>query len=308
MKILVTGGAGFIGSWVCDAYISEGHQVLVVDNLSTGSEKNIPREAEFDECDIRNSAGLEKVFRRFRPEVVNHHAAQINVRNSVKDPHADAEINITGSLKVLRLCAEYGISKFIFASTGGALYGKPEILPATESTPICPLSPYGIAKLSTENYVRYYSESFGFNHVILRYANAYGERQNPEGEAGVIGIFCENILKKKPCIIFGDGEQTRDYVHVSDVTRANLLAVKSKEQGTFNIGTSVESSVNYIARILQEETMSEFAVKRGQRCQGEVRRISLDFSLAEQKLEWVPEIFLREGLIRTWKWFQQNYE
>ncbi len=306
MKILVTGGAGFIGSWVCDAYISEGYRVLIVDNLSTGSEKNIPKEAEFVECDIRDSVGLNKVFQRFRPEVVNHHAAQINVRNSVEDPYTDAEINIIGSINVLRLCSEYKISRFIFASTGGALYGEPETLPATETTRTYPLSPYGIAKLSTENYVRYHSESFGFDYVIFRYANVYGERQNPEGEAGVIGIFCKNILKEKPCIIFGDGEQTRDYVHVSDVSRANLLAVKLKEQGIFNIGTSVESSVNDIVQILQEETALEFVVKREQQRQGEVKKISLDSSLVMQKLEWIPEISLREGLIRTWKWFLQN--
>ena len=306
MRIIVTGGAGFIGSWVCEAYISEGHEVLVIDNLSTGSEGNIPPKAEFVECDVRDSEELEKAFRQFRPEVVNHHAAQINVRDSVKNPSLDAEINISGSLNVLRLCAESKTRRFIFSSTGGALYGEPEKLPADESTPSLPLSPYGISKLATENYVRYHSKNHGFGHVILRYANVYGERQNPEGEAGVIGIFCENIINGKPCLIFGDGEQTRDYVHVSDVSQANLLAASIKEEGTFNIGTSVESSVNEIGSILSEVTKTEFKIVHEKQRPGEVRRISLDCSLAAERLGWKPQIALREGLFRTWNWFSQG--
>ena len=306
MRIIVTGGAGFIGSWVCEAYISEGHEVLVIDNLSTGSESNIPPEAEFVECDVRDFAGLEKAFRRFRPEVVNHHAAQINVRDSVEDPSLDAEINIGGSINVLRLCAEHGTGKFIFSSTGGALYGEPEKLPADEKTPALPLSPYGISKLATENYVRYHSKRHGFGHVILRYANVYGERQNPEGEAGVIGIFCENIISGKSCLIFGDGEQTRDYVHVSDVSQANLLAAGLKEEGTFNIGTSVESSVNDIVRILEEVTETGFTTVHEKQRPGEVRSISLDCSLAEERLGWSARVALREGLSRTWDWFSEK--
>lgn len=303
MRIIVTGGAGFIGSWVCEAYISEGHEVLVVDNLSTGSEDNIPPEAEFVECDVRDSARLEKTFRQFHPEVVNHHAAQINVRDSVENPGFDADVNIGGSLNVLRLCAEHKTEKFIFSSTGGALYGEPEKLPADESSPALPLSPYGISKLSTENYVRYYSKSHGFGHVILRYANVYGERQNPEGEAGVIGIFCEKIISGKTCIIFGDGEQTRDYVHVSDVSRANLLAAILKQEGTFNIGTSIEISVNDIVRILGEVTKTEFTTVHEKERPGEVKRISLDCSLAAESLGWNAQITLNEGLSRTWGWF-----
>lgn len=303
MRIIVTGGAGFIGSWVSEEYISEGHEVLVVDNLSTGSENNIPPEAEFIKCDVRDFTGLEKAFRQFRPDIVNHHAAQINVRDSVEDPRFDADVNICGSLNVLKLCAEHKTEKFIFSSTGGALYGEPEKLPADESTPPLPLSPYGISKLSTENYVRYHSRNHGFGHVILRYANVYGERQNPEGEAGVIGIFCENIISGKPCLIFGDGEQTRDYVHVSDVSRANLLAASLKEEGTFNIGTSIESSVNDIAHILGDVTKTEFKIVHEKQRTGEVRRISLDCSLAAEELGWSAQVALREGLFRTWNWF-----
>ncbi len=306
MRIIVTGGAGFIGSWVCEAYISESHEVLVIDNLSTGSEDNIPPEAEFIKCDVRDPVGLEKVFRQFRPEVVNHHAAQINVRDSVENPSLDAEINISGSLNVLRLCAEHKTEKFIFSSTGGALYGEPDNLPADESTPALPLSPYGISKLATENYVRYHSKNHGFGHVILRYANVYGERQNPGGEAGVVGIFCENILSGKPCLIFGDGEQTRDYVHVSDVSQVNLLATSLKEEGTFNIGTSIESSVNHIVRILGEVTKTEFKIVHEKERPGEVRRISLDCSLAAEKLGWSAQLSLPEGLFRTWNWFSQG--
>ena len=306
MRIIVTGGAGFIGSWVCEVYISEGHEVLVIDNLFTGFESNIPPEAEFVECDVRDCTRLEKAFRQFRPEAVNHHAAQINVRDSVEYPSLDAEININGSLNVLRLCAEHKTEKFIFSSTGGALYGEPKELPADESTPSLPLSPYGISKLATENYVRYHSKNHGFGHVILRYANVYGERQNPEGEAGVIGIFCENIINEKPCLIFGDGEQTRDYVHVSDVSQANLLAASLKEEGTFNIGTSVESSVNEIASILGEVTKTEFKIVHEKQRPGEVRRISLDCSLAAERLGWRPQVALGEGLFRTWNWFLQR--
>ncbi len=308
MRIIVTGGAGFIGSWICEAYISDGHEVLVIDNLSTGSENNIPSEAEFIECDVRDCTKLEKAFRQFRPEVVNHHAAQINVRDSVENPSLDAEINISGSLNVLRLCVEHKTEKFIFSSTGGALYGEPGRLPADESTPTLPLSPYGISKLTTENYVRYHSKNHGFGHVILRYANVYGERQNPEGEAGVIGIFCENIINEKPCLIFGDGEQTRDYVHVSDVSQANLLAASLKEEGTFNIGTSVESSVNEIASILSEVTKTEFRIVHEKQRPGEVRRISLDCSLAAERLGWRPQVPLGEGLFRTWNWFLQEVD
>ena len=306
MRIIVTGGAGFIGSWVCEACISDGHEVLVIDNLSTGSETNIPPEAEFIECDIRDFTGLEKAFRRFRPEVVNHHAAQISVRDSVADPRYDADVNIGGSLNVLRLCAEHKTEKFIFSSTGGALYGEPEKLPADESVRALPPSPYGISKLSTEHYVRYHSKNHGFGHVILRYANVYGERQNPRGEAGVIGIFCENIISGKPCVIFGDGEQTRDYVHVSDVSRANLLAASLEEEGIFNIGTSIESSVNDIARILGEVTKTGFTTVHEKERPGEVRRISLDCSLAAEKLGWNVQVALREGLFRTWNWFSQK--
>lgn len=305
MKILVTGGAGFIGSWVAEAYVSEGHEVLVVDNLSTGLEKNIPPEAEFVECDIRDFTKLEKTFRQFRPQTVNHHAAQVNVRSSVENPSLDADINITGSINLLRLCAEHGTSGFIFSSTGGALYGEPEKLPADESTPTLPVSPYGIGKLAAENYVRYHSRSNGIGHIILRYANVYGQRQNPEGEAGVVAIFCENIINKKPCVIFGDGEQTRDYVHVSDVSMANLLATGLKE-GTFNIGTSVETSVNEIARILEEVTEMENITVYEKRRPGEVRRISLDTSLAREKLGWKPRTDFREGLRLTWNWFLRN--
>ena len=263
VRIILTGGAGFIGSWVCEAYISEGHEVLVIDNLSTGSEDNIPPEAEFIECDVRDCTGLEKAFRQFRPEVVNHHAAQINVRDSVEDPSFDAEVNIGGSLNVLRLCVGHKTEKFIFSSTGGALYGEPEKLPADELTPTLPLSPYGISKLATENYVRYHSKNHGFGHVILRYANVYGERQNPEGEAGVIGIFCENILSENirkspgnllaanPCLessVYSETEKNRRgrssdtcMSLTSPAFMANLLAAMwtlgLKEEGTFNIGT-----------------------------------------------------------------------
>jgi UDP-glucose 4-epimerase len=224
MKILVTGGAGFIGSHVVDAYLELGHEVVVVDNLSSGSIENLNPKAKFYKMDIRDS-DIEDLFKNEKPDIVNHHAAQMDVRKSVEDPIYDADVNIIGSLNLLQNCIRYGVKKFIFASTGGAIYGEQDYFPADEEHPTRPLSPYGVAKLTVEKYLYFYKEVHGLNYVVLRYANIYGPRQNPHGEAGVVAIFTSKMLKGEQPVINGDGFQTRDYTFVGDVVRANVLAL-----------------------------------------------------------------------------------
>ena len=305
MRILLTGGAGFIGSWVADYYLNDGHEILIIDNLSTGLKENIPTNAQFLEGDIRDTAFLEKIFNEFSPEIVNHHAAQIDVRVSVDDPILDASINILGTLNILEQARKTGVKKIIFASTGGAIYGEPTVLPADESTNQEPLSAYGTSKLCVENYLDYYKKIYGLNYTALRYSNVYGQRQNPHGEAGVIAIFCNNILVGSSCKIFGTGEQTRDYVHCEDVAKANLLSLTSND-GIYNIGTSVETSVNAIIENLKLISKSDFEVEYLPKRLGEVERISLDNSLAGNELNWSPQINFSEGLKKTWDWFNKD--
>ncbi|HQU74710.1 MAG TPA: NAD-dependent epimerase/dehydratase family protein, partial [Calditrichia bacterium] len=238
MKILITGGAGFIASNVADRYIELGHEVVIVDNLVTGQRENIPEKATFYEMDICDPE-LAAVFEKEKPEVVNHHAAQLDVRKSVADPIYDANINVLGSLNILQNCAKFGTRKFIFASTGGAIYGEQDYFPADEHHPNQPLSPYGITKLATEKYLYFFNDSYGLTYTILRYANVYGPRQNPHGEAGVVAIFARRMLKGEQPMINGSGEQTRDYVFVGDVVKANELALTGGDNTIFNIGTGI---------------------------------------------------------------------
>ncbi len=305
MKVLITGGAGFIGSYVADAFIREGHRVLILDNLSTGVEENIPKEADFIKCDIRKRMVLENVFSDFKPDIVNHHAAQINVRQSVEDPVFDAETNIIGTLNLLELSVKHGIKRFIFASTGGAIYGEPEKLPADETTPPMPISPYGASKYAVESYLGYYRAVYGLDYVALRYSNVYGPRQNPHGEAGVVAIFCTRIISGKPCLIFGDGNQTRDYVFAEDVARANILAINAPV-GRYNIGTEIETSVNELVVVLRRAVGREFDVEYAPSRPGEVQRISLDIGLARRVLGWSPDVSLEDGISRTWQWFSKR--
>ncbi len=305
MKILITGGAGFIGSYVANAFISEGHKVLIVDNLSTGLEENIPREADFVKCDIRERTLLERALSDFKPDMVNHHAAQINVRQSVEDPAFDAEVNIIGTLNLLELSIRHRIKRFIFASTGGAIYGEPERLPADETTPPMPISPYGASKYAVESYLGYYRAVYGLEYVALRYSNVYGPRQNPHGEAGVVAIFCSRIMSGKPCVIFGDGSQTRDYVFVEDVARANILGIKA-QVGKYNIGTEIETSVNELVMVMQMVSERNFDVEYAPPRPGEVQRISLDTNLAKRVLGWSPKVNLEDGIRQTWMWFSKR--
>lgn len=301
MKILVTGGAGFIGSHIVDAYIKLGHRVVIIDDLSTGDINNVNPDATFIKLDIK-SPELEQVFRKFGFDVVNHHAAQINVRRSLDDPLFDAEVNIIGSLNILNLLAKHKIKRFIFASSGGAIYGEPDRYPITEDFSTEPFSPYGVAKLTVENYIKVFSKLYNFNYVILRYSNVYGPRQISKSEAGVISIFINQILENKECFVNGDGEQTRDYVYVGDVVKANVLALNAQSD-FFNIGTGVETSVNKLLDVLSQILNREIPHSHRAPIPGEVLKNVLNFSKAKNFLGWIPEIPLSKGIELTYQYF-----
>lgn len=302
-RILVTGGAGFIGSHVAEALIEASHTVAVLDNLSSGKRENVPEAARFYHVDITDKEGLEKVFSEFKPEIVNHHAAQISVNRSVREPCFDAEQNILGTINLLEVSARHGVKRFIFASTGGALYGDAEIIPSNEDTPVIPLAPYGIAKASAEHYVRFFSAE-RIEPVILRYANVYGPRQDPYGEAGVVAIFSLKALSGEGCVIYGTGDQTRDFVYVKDVARANLAAVDGKP-GTYNIGTGIETSIN---KLFSEFKRLEGSLKVSHDAAraGEVFRSVLDANRARSALGWQPQVSLSHGIRETYTWFKQR--
>ena len=305
MKILLTGGAGFIGSTIADAYVEAGHEVLVIDDLSSGKKENVPSAARFVLCDINSDTAAEAI-RTFRPEVVSHHAAQVNVRASVADPKFDAEVNILGSIRLLEACRQNGVRKFLFASSGGAGYGEQETFPADESHPIRPVSPYGAAKISAELYMNFYRVQYGLDYTALRYSNVYGPRQDPHGEAGVVAIFCERLLKGQTAIVNGDGQQTRDYVYVGDVVRANIAALERGGGRSINIGTGVETDVNTIFRTLRDLAGSSQEEIHGPPMQGEQRRSSLENLLALEELGWYPETSLEEGLAQTLSFFLEK--
>ena len=304
MKIVVTGGAGFIGSHLVDRLIQEGHEVVVVDNLSSGKRRNVNRAAEFYKMDIQSSR-LEQVFRRERPSLVIHLAAQMNVRRSVEDPVFDAQVNILGMLNVLEQAVRHGTRKALFASSGGAIYGEQETYPAPESHPTQPLSPYGISKLTGEQYLSYYQRISGIQCVSLRYANVYGPRQDAEGEAGVVAIFTQKMLNGEQAIINGNGRQTRDFVFVEDVVEANLAVMGKEVQGTYNVGTGRETTVNDLFQMLTELTESGLKSVHGPAKKGEQARSVIDASKLRQELGWEPRVTLQEGLKRTVEYFRQ---
>jgi UDP-glucose 4-epimerase len=306
MKILVTGGAGFIGSQVADRYIAMGHRVIVIDNLVTGKKENLNPRAQFYQMDIRD-AGVEEVFARERPEVVNHHAAQIDVRKSVMDPLFDAGTNVLGMLNLLEKAVKHGVCRFIFASSGGAIYGdQPEGgKPASEDDPLRPISPYGVAKATGELYLHYYQVVHGLDCVALRYGNVYGPRQDPFGEAGVVAIFTEKLLAAEQPLINGDGLQTRDYVYVGDVVEANVQALNRKVTGSFNIGTGVEKNVNELFWSLVKITGKSVKEVHGPAKPGEQRRSVLNCSQAHASLGWEPRVTFEEGLRKTVEYFKE---
>lgn len=305
MKILVTGGAGFIGSHLADALIARGHKVAIIDNLVTGLRENINPQATFYEADIR-SRGIAKIFERERFDVVFHQAAQMDVRRSVADPRYDAEVNILGTLNLLQNCEKTGVKALIFASTGGAVYGEQNAFPADEEHQCWPASPYGVTKMTCERYIYFFGITYGLKYVLLRYANVYGPRQNPHGEAGVVAIFCQRMLRGDQAIINGDGKQTRDYVYVSDVVDANLLALDYAHNDYFNIGTGVETDVNAVFARLNEALGAGCKEVHGPAKPGEQRRSVLECTKAKKLLGWQPKVSITEGSQMTAAWFRKH--
>ena len=306
MKILVTGGAGFIGSHVVDLLIKNGHEVVVVDDLSTGRRSNLNPAATFYQVDIR-SPQLAEIFGKEQPQVIDHHAAQMDVRRSVEDPLFDADINVLGSIKLIELARKHNIERFIYISTGGAVYGEPEYLPCDEAHPINPICPYGASKHTVEHYLYMYQELYDLNYVVLRYPNVYGPRQDPHGEAGVVAIFTGQMLDGDQIVINGDGEQERDFVYVGDCARANLLALTTENSNTiFNLGYGKGTTINEIYTNLKNITGYELSAIHGPAKVGETRRIFLEASKAEKELDWKPTVGLETGLSETVEYFRQT--
>jgi UDP-glucose 4-epimerase len=302
MRVLLTGGAGFIGSHVADHLLARGHEVAIVDDLSSGKRDNVPEGARFYELDIRT--GCAEVFRDFEPEALCHQAAQMDVRRSVREPDFDASVNVLGTIRLLENCIDTEVRKVVFASTGGAVYGEQREYPATEEHPQYPISPYGVSKLAGERYMHYYHVQYGLPYMALRYANVYGPRQDPHGEAGVVAIFCGNLAAGTASTINGSGEQTRDYVYVEDVARANVLALESgAPPGAYNIGTGVETSVNGLYELLANVSGKDLLPEYGPAKPGEQLRSCVDPSKSEELLKWRPEIGLKGGLEETLRFF-----
>jgi UDP-glucose 4-epimerase len=305
VRILVTGGAGFIGSHVVDRFVALGHDVQVFDDLSTGRREFVNERATLVVGDLTDAAALERCVAGFRPEVVDHHAAQIDVRRSVSDPIYDALTNIIGGLALLQCCTRHGVRKFIYASTGGALYGEGRTLPATEDHPVNPESPYGVSKHTLEHYLYLWKLLHGLDYTVLRYPNVYGPRQNPHGEAGVNAIFIGLMLHGKPPRIFGTGDQVRDYLYVDDVVDANAIALERGGGEVVNLGTGVPTSVNDIVRELNGILGTGIEPIREAARAGEVQRIFLDATRAQRVLGWAPRTGFREGLARTVQWSRE---
>ena len=304
-KILITGGAGFIASHLVDKLIEQGNEVVVIDNLSTGKKENLNSKAVFYNLDIQGSK-VSEIFKKEKPEIVFHYAAQIDVRKSVENPIDSAKTNILGSLNILENCIKYKVKKFVFASTGGAIYGEADIVPTPESYLAQPISPYGIEKLTVENYLNFYNKEYGLGYLVLRFANVYGPRQNSKGEAGVVAIFCDKMLAGEQLVINGDGKQTRDFIFVGDVVNANILGVEKNKSGIFNIGTGIETDINEIFRTIKKELRLEVEEIHGSQKSGEQKRSCLNIGKANAELGWQPEYDLNKGLEETTKWFQKK--
>ncbi len=308
MNILVTGGCGFIGSHLTDRLLERGHRVSVIDNLSTGNIANLNKKAVLYKIDIRDDENVGQVFDKEQPEVVFHLAAQINVRKSEEDPYLDTDININGSLKIIKnfLRVERR-KKFVFASTGGAIYGDTDILPTPETVEPFPLCPYGISKLAVEKYLFYFSMFYNLKFVVLRYGNVYGPRQNAQAEAGVISIFSNNILDKKTPVIFGDGEQTRDFVYIDDIVNANITVMDNDVNGIFNVGTGKETSVNQVFDYLKKASGLNLNKRHAEPRKGEIKRSCISPAKLIRLTGWHPSVEIKEGISKTFTWFKGSY-
>jgi UDP-glucose 4-epimerase len=304
MRVLVTGGAGFIGSHVVEAYVAAGHDVAVVDDLSTGHLDNLTSGVRFHRADLRDRAAVAAVIAAETPEAISHHAAQMDVRRSVADPVFDAQINLIGLLNLLEEARAHGLRRIVFASSGGTVYGENQRVPAREDDPTEPVCPYGVSKLSSERYLHYYAHMYGIGFVALRYANVYGPRQDPHGEAGVVAIFSGLLLDGGQPVINGSGGQTRDYVYVGDVARANLLALDSDCTGPVNIGTGIETDVARLFALLCDATGAHPGERHGPAKPGEQSRSALDPARARAVLGWTPEVPLADGLARAVAFFR----
>ena len=303
-RILITGGAGFIGSNIADRFVAAGWEVAIVDDLSSGKRENVPSAARFYPCDVRSAAATDAIVSE-KPDVICHQAAQIDVRRSMSDPRYDADVNLGGLLNVMQAAVKAGsVKQVMFASSGGAMYGETDQIPTREDHPPRPVSHYGVAKASSELYLGVYAANYGIPYAALRYANVYGPRQDPHGEAGVVAIFAGRLLDGKPCTIYGDGKQTRDYVFVGDVARANLLAAEKGFTGALNIGTGVETDVNQLFTIMARAAGVQAEPVHAAGRPGEQKRSCIDPSAAEKALGWKPEVRLEDGLTRTVEFFR----
>lgn len=304
MKILVTGGAGFIGSNLVDSLVLAGHDVSVIDNFSTGTKANCNRQARYIELSI-NDEKLSGVFAQIKPDVVIHLSAQVSVKNSIINPRFDAASNILGTITLLEQCVKHDVKKFIFASSA-AVYGRPVYLGIDEKHPLRPMSHYGVSKMSSEYYTILYSDMYGIDYTILRYANVYGMRQNSDGEGGVVSVFINNLLKKKPIVIYGDGNQTRDFIHVHDVVSANLAALQRGSKGVFNISSGTSTSINELVQMLDHIAGTHSTPLYQPKRIGDIDHSYLINDLAIKELDWRPAYGITQGLTETYHWYAEN--
>ena len=308
MRDLITGGAGFIGSHLVDAYLNRGDEVLVLDDLSSGKMTNLDhpdsKKFKFLKFDIR-SENLEQIVQEFKPDLISHHAAQKSVKDSVSDPFNDSSINITGTIRLLEACRKMNQPRILFASSGGTVYGVQDFFPADETHPLRPVAPYAVSKVSAEFYLNYYCSEWGFSATVLRYGNVYGPRQDPKGEAGVVAIFCEALLKSAPCKIFGDGTQTRDFIYIDDIVSANLAAEKTlKGFQIFNVCSDSEANVQKIYALVDGAAGAGRKPIYEDARKGDLHRVGISSKAFQSKTGWKPKVSLAEGINSTWKWFK----
>jgi len=307
MRILVTGGAGFIASHVADAYIAAGHDVAILDDLSRGSMGNVNPKARFFKGDIRDHDFVEHVFATEKPDAVNHHAAQMDVRRGVQEPIFDASVNILGSLNLLEAAIAHKVRRFVYISSAGAAYGEPDQMPVPEDFPINPITPYGISKHTVEHYLFTFKALYGLPYVVLRYGNVYGPRQSSKGEAGVFAIFCEQMLAGIQPVIYGDGSKVRDYVYIDDVAEVNVLALERGTGEIFNVADGVPTNdYEVFVKVRDALSIQSLEPKYVPKRAGEIDRIYLDISKAKQLLGWVPRVSLEEGTLQTVRYFQKS--